>query len=86
MNGYAIRLHDVTLSYDRHPAVHHLSGAFEAGSLTAIVGPNGAGKTTLLKSLIGEGAQVEGKIDSGSLGLGDLAYCPKPQASSGSFP
>jgi zinc/manganese transport system ATP-binding protein len=41
-SGGAIVLHDVTLAYDGHPALHHLSGEFSRGSLTAIVGPNGA--------------------------------------------
>jgi len=45
----AIVLHDLTLGYNGHPAVHHLSGVFEPGSLTAVVGPNGSGKSTLLK-------------------------------------
>ena len=49
----AIRLDDLTLGYDGHPAVHHLSGTFAAGSLTAIVGPNGSGKSTLLKGIMG---------------------------------
>src|SRR5262249_5892671 len=53
MSTAAIQLDDLTLGYDRHPAVHHLSGSFAAGSLTAIVGPNGAGKTTLLKAIVG---------------------------------
>ena len=43
----AIILHDLTLGYDGHPAVHHLSGVFEAGSMTVVVGPNGSGKSTL---------------------------------------
>ena len=47
----SIALHDLTLGYDRHPAVHHLSGRFRPGSLTAVVGPNGSGKSTLLKGL-----------------------------------
>ena len=34
---------DVTLGYDRHPAVHHLSGEVAAGTLLAVVGPNGGG-------------------------------------------
>ena len=41
-SGGAIVLHDVTLAYDGHPALHRLSGEFSRGSLTAIVGPNGA--------------------------------------------
>lgn len=48
-----ITLHNVTLGYDRHPAVHHLEGSFAAASLTAIIGPNGAGKSTLIKALAG---------------------------------
>jgi zinc/manganese transport system ATP-binding protein len=48
-SGSAIVLQNVTLAYDDHPAVHHLSGKFSRGSLTAIVGPNGAGKSTLIK-------------------------------------
>ncbi len=48
-----ITLSDLTLGYDRHPAVHHVNGHFATGSLTALVGPNGAGKSTLIKALAG---------------------------------
>ncbi|MFK4991182.1 ATP-binding cassette domain-containing protein, partial [Klebsiella pneumoniae] len=51
--GVEIRLDDLTVEYGGHPAVHHLSGTFRAGSLTAIMGPNGAGKSSLLKALAG---------------------------------
>ena len=44
----AVRLHDLTLGYERRPAVHHLDGAFSTSRLTAVVGPNGSGKSTLL--------------------------------------
>src|SRR5215470_3562138 len=37
MSAAAIRLDDLTLGYDRHPAVHHLCGSFAPGSLTAVV-------------------------------------------------
>ena len=47
----AVTLHNLTVSYRRHPALHHLSGSFQAGSLTAVIGPNGSGKSTLLKSI-----------------------------------
>jgi hypothetical protein len=49
----AVGLHNLTLSYRQHPALHHVSGGFAQGSLTAVVGPNGAGKSTLLKSVAG---------------------------------
>jgi len=48
-----IRLDNVTVAYQRHPAVHHVSGSFAKGSLTALIGPNGAGKSTLLKAIVG---------------------------------
>ena len=48
----AITLENLTVSYRQHPALHHISGRFARGSLTAVMGPNGAGKSTLLKSLV----------------------------------
>ncbi|ANN79220.1 metal ABC transporter ATP-binding protein [Bordetella flabilis] len=86
MNSHAIRFSDVTLSYDRHPAVHHLSGTFEPGSLTAIVGPNGAGKSTLLKSMMGEACQIEGLIDFGSLKPEHFGYLPQATSIERQFP
>lgn len=81
-----IRLDNVTVSYDRHPAVHHVSGCFEPGSLTAIAGPNGAGKSTLLKSLMGELTQVEGRIDCGTLTHKDFGYLPQAAEIDRQFP
>ncbi|EFH10092.1 metal ABC transporter ATP-binding protein [Pseudoroseomonas cervicalis] len=59
-----ITLRDVTLTHGRRPAVHHVSGCFEAGSLTAIVGPNGAGKSTLLRAIAGLHPTVEGSLQA----------------------
>lgn len=44
---------NLTVSYRQHPALHHISGEFATGSLTAVIGPNGSGKSTLLKSIMG---------------------------------
>jgi zinc/manganese transport system ATP-binding protein len=49
----ALQFRNLTLGYDRHPAVHHLDGAVETGALVAVVGPNGAGKSTLFKGIVG---------------------------------
>lgn len=57
-----ITLHNLTLGYERHPAVHHLSITLEPGSLVAVVGPNGAGKSTLVKALAGQLRPIEGSI------------------------
>ena len=58
-----ITLRDLTLGYDGHPAVHHLSGVIQPGALLAVVGPNGAGKSTLIKALAGLLKPIGGRID-----------------------
>ena len=51
--NHQLVLKDVTVSYSRIPAVHHLSTSVACGSCVALLGPNGAGKTTLLKAIAG---------------------------------
>lgn len=80
----AIRLHDVTLGYDRHPAVHHLNGVIAAGELVAIVGPNGAGKSTLLKGIAGALKPFSGRIELA--GGQRAAYLPQSAEIDRSFP
>ncbi|SEA90165.1 zinc ABC transporter ATP-binding protein AztA [Rubrimonas cliftonensis] len=62
MTRAALQFQDLTLGYDRHPAVHHLCASIAAGSMTAIVGPNGAGKSTLLKAVAGALAPLAGAV------------------------
>ena len=59
----ALRFNNLTLGYDRHPAVHHLSGEVGAGALMAVVGPNGAGKSTLFKGIVGVIKPLAGRIE-----------------------
>ncbi len=80
-----IHLHDLTVAYNRHPAVHHISGAFAPGSLTAIAGPNGAGKSTLLKAIIGELRPVSGRVEHG-LAPTDFGYLPQAADINRRFP
>ena len=67
---------DLTLGYDRHPAVHHLDGTVAAGSLTAVVGPNGSGKSTLLKGIVGILKPLGGRIVRSELAA-TIAYLPQ---------
>ena len=85
MSG-AVRIDDLTVAYDRHPAVHHLSGVFEAGSLTAVVGPNGAGKSTLLAALAGRIALGRGRITQPDAARHRIAYLPQLAEIDRSFP
>lgn len=84
MSGVAVRLHDVTVAYRGHPAVHHVSGAFRAGRLAAVVGPNGAGKSSLLAAVGGSFRDYEGRIERDA-GL-RLAYLPQANALDRAFP
>ena len=79
----ALRLVDLTVSYDRHPAVHHVSAEIPAAEMTAIVGPNGAGKSTLLKALLGLAPHVEGRIECAAR---RIAYLPQQAEIDRSFP
>ena len=81
-----VQLTDLTLGYNRHPAVHHLGGAFLEGSLTAVVGPNGAGKSTLLKGIVGMLKPLDGKISIPGLARNDIAYLPQQADVDRSFP
>jgi zinc/manganese transport system ATP-binding protein len=81
-----LRFRDVTLGYDRHPAVHHLNGEVAAGALVAVVGPNGAGKSTLFRGLVGILKPLAGTITRGDLDLRDIAYLPQTADIDRSFP
>lgn len=81
----SVTLKNVTVSYARHPAVHHVSGCFEAGSLTALAGPNGAGKSTLMKALVGI-LPAEGEIRIEGARPQDIAYLPQATAYERDFP
>ncbi|MBI1868314.1 MAG: ABC transporter ATP-binding protein [Methylocystis sp.] len=72
-----IRLENLTLGYDRRPAVHHLHGTIEPGAMLAVCGPNGAGKSTLLKGLAGLLAPLGGRIERNGLSSRDIAYLPQ---------
>ncbi|AUN93922.1 metal ABC transporter ATP-binding protein [Pseudazoarcus pumilus] len=67
---------NLTLGYDRHPAVHHLDCEIARGALLAVVGPNGAGKSTLLKAIAGELEPLEGRYVLG-VRRDRIAYLPQ---------
>jgi zinc/manganese transport system ATP-binding protein len=84
--GAQLKFHNVTLGYDRHPAVHHLTGEVAAGALVAVIGPNGAGKSTLFRGLAGILKPLSGSIDLGGLDIRDIAYLPQSVDIDRSFP
>ena len=82
----ALRFRDLTLGYDRHPAVHHLDGTVETGALVAVVGPNGAGKSTLFKGIVGTLKPLAGSIERNGFGIRQIAYLPQVAEIDRSFP
>ena len=76
---------DVTLGYDRHPAVHHLNGEVAPGTLLAVIGPNGAGKSTLFRGIVGILKPLSGSIARG-VKPRDIAYLPQSVDIDRTFP
>lgn len=85
-SGAAISCHNLTLGYNRHPAIHHFTGSFAPGSLTAIVGPNGAGKSTLLKCITGNLRPLSGEITLARGKHCRIAYLPQMSEVDRTFP
>ena len=82
----AIRLRDLTVGYDRQPALRQVTGSFATGSLTAVMGPNGAGKTTLLKAICGLLQPSSGQVDLVGARRDEVAYLPQRAEIDQSFP
>ncbi|MET3353918.1 zinc ABC transporter ATP-binding protein AztA [Xanthobacter autotrophicus] len=81
-----ISFRNLTLGYERHPAVHHLSGDVREGALLAVCGSNGAGKSTLLKGICGALKPLGGSIDLHGVSPRDIAYLPQGAEIDRSFP
>jgi len=77
VNAPLVTLDNVTLGYERHPAVHHLGGAIERGAMLAVVGPNGGGKSTLIAGLAGQMRPMQGSVDLHGLARRGIAVMPQ---------
>lgn len=90
MSHHSLEVHDLTVSYRRIPAVHHLEFSVPCGQNVAVLGPNGAGKSTLLKAIAGlvdlESGSVlfHGKRMSGA--SQEFAYLPQREMVDWDFP
>lgn len=82
----ALQFEDLTLGYNRQPAVLGLDAAVQEGTLTAIVGPNGAGKSTLLKGVTGALAPMTGHVRLAKGPKENIAYLPQQSEIDRSFP
>ena len=48
-----INVKNLTVTYNKKPAIKGINLDISEGSIIGIVGPNGAGKSTLLKAILG---------------------------------
>src|SRR5438067_5676172 len=89
-HDHALKIADLTVSYRRIPALHHIGFDVSCGQCVGLLGPNGAGKTTLLKTLAGlvgretgtirfHGREVQGATP-------DIAYLPQRENIDWDFP
>ena len=88
MSGRLV-IEDLTVSYHRIPAVHHLDVQLASGSCIGLLGPNGAGKTTLLKALAGLLPIETGQISFNGHPIADarlITYVPQREAVDWDFP
>jgi len=78
-----IKLTNLTVGYNRHPALHHINANLPLGELIAVLGNNGSGKSTLIKSLVGIIKPIAGSIE----GLpASYAYLPQLSSLQRDFP
>ncbi len=90
MSNHRLEVRNLTVSYHRIPALHHLNFDLPCGSCVALLGPNGAGKTTLLKALAGLLPAETGTIhfqghEHGNRGH-DTTYLPQREHVDWDFP
>ncbi len=62
MSDPAVRVRNVTFSYNGDPVLENISFDVETGDFLAIIGPNGGGKSTLLKLMMGIVKPLEGDV------------------------
>jgi branched-chain amino acid transport system ATP-binding protein len=74
---------DLTVRFGGHVAVDHVSCAFAAGTLTAIVGPNGAGKTTYFNLISGQIPSTEGDVLLNGQSLAGMSASARTRAGLG---
>ncbi len=80
-HDHALKIADLTVSYRRIPALHHIAFEVHCGQCVGLIGPNGAGKTTLLKTLAGLVGRETGTIHfhgrEVTAATPDIAYLPQ---------
>jgi len=88
MSSHRLQIRDLTVSYHRIPAVHHVNLELRCGRSIALLGPNGAGKTSFFKALVGLIKPETGSVSLGGHGASsrDIVYLPQRENVDWDFP
>lgn len=82
-----ITCRDVSLGYESHAILEHLSFAVSAGDYLCIVGENGSGKSTLMRTMLGLLRPLAGAIEFGDgMARDGIGYLPQQTAIQKDFP
>jgi ABC-type Mn2+/Zn2+ transport system ATPase subunit len=85
-----LHIRDLTVSYNRVPALHHINLDVACGHCVALLGPNGAGKTTFFKTVVGllkpESGSVTFHDHEAGRKIGAVAYLPQRENVDWDFP
>ncbi|WP_075258028.1 ribosome-associated ATPase/putative transporter RbbA [Herbaspirillum camelliae] len=77
----AARVHDVSHSYGKNPALSHVELEIPGGCMAGLIGPDGVGKSTLLSLIAGARRIRAGRIDVLGGDMGQAAHreavCPR---------
>lgn len=86
----ALRVHHLTVNYDKTPVLWDVSLEVPQGVLAGIMGPNGAGKSTLIKAILGLVKPVSGGVEFFGKPLKKVrqkvAYVPQRESVDWDFP
>ena len=82
-----LRCDHLSVSYDRHMALHEINFAVEQGDFLCIVGENGSGKSTLMKAMLRLLPLQSGQIDyAPQLSRTQIGYLPQQTPVQKDFP
>jgi manganese/zinc/iron transport system ATP- binding protein len=85
-----IEVHDLTVTYNKQPALWDVDFSIPSGKLVGIIGPNGAGKSTLIKSIMELAPISSGYVKIFGKGLnsvrGKVSYVPQRESVDWDFP
>ena len=82
-----ITCRDLTLGYESHAILEHLSFTVGAGDYLCVVGENGSGKSTLMRTMLGLQKPLSGSIAFGDgMKQNEIGYLPQQTAIQRDFP